>query len=181
MVVSWPKRIADTDGLRFQFHHVIDIAPTLLEVVGITEPAMVNGAPQRPIDGVSLAYTYHYNWFDVARYEVVSRDPAPTGDVELKVHFRNESQVPGGPATVRLAINGKASGEGRIEKQVRSRFGVESLDVGIDTCSPVSKSYPKGRPGFPFTGRIERVTFEFDGEAAEVPLPERVEQYARRA
>lgn len=58
MVVSWPSWIADKGGRRFQFHHVIDIVPTLLEVVGIAEPTMVNGVPQKPIEGVSLAYTF---------------------------------------------------------------------------------------------------------------------------
>jgi arylsulfatase A-like enzyme len=58
MIVSWPSWIADKGARRFQFHHVIDIVPTLLEVVGIEEPTMVNGVPQKPIEGVSLAYTF---------------------------------------------------------------------------------------------------------------------------
>jgi arylsulfatase len=58
LVVSWPKRIKDKGGLREQFHHVIDVAPTLLEVVGLREPASVNGVAQKPIEGVSMAYTW---------------------------------------------------------------------------------------------------------------------------
>jgi len=58
MVMSWPKRIADRGGLRSQFHHVIDIAPTILEVAGIPEPREVNGVAQKPIEGVSMAYTF---------------------------------------------------------------------------------------------------------------------------
>ena len=58
MVISWPKRIKDKGGLRSQFHHVIDIAPTLLEAAGVAAPASVNGAEQKPIEGVSLAYTF---------------------------------------------------------------------------------------------------------------------------
>lgn len=58
MVISWPEKIKDCGGLRSQFHHVIDIAPTLLEVAGIPEPRMVNGVPQKLIEGVSLAYTF---------------------------------------------------------------------------------------------------------------------------
>lgn len=57
MVVSWPKRIA-ARGLRTQFSHLTDIAPTLLEVVGIAAPASVNGVAQQPVDGVSLVYTF---------------------------------------------------------------------------------------------------------------------------
>ena len=58
MVISWPAKITDTGGMRQQFHHVIDIAPTLLEVVGIAQPDSVNGTTQKPIEGVSMAYTF---------------------------------------------------------------------------------------------------------------------------
>ncbi len=58
MVISWPKRIKDAGGLRSQFHHCVDIVPTILEAVGIPEPSMVNGAPQKPIEGVSMLYTF---------------------------------------------------------------------------------------------------------------------------
>lgn len=58
VVMSWPKRIKDKGGLRSQFHHAIDIAPTILELAGIPEPRMVNGVPQKPIEGVSMAYTF---------------------------------------------------------------------------------------------------------------------------
>ena len=58
MVISWPGHITDTGGIRTQFHHVIDIVPTLLEVTGIKAPETVNGIPQKPIEGVSMAYTF---------------------------------------------------------------------------------------------------------------------------
>jgi arylsulfatase len=58
MVVSWPKRIKAAGEVRTQFHHVIDIAPTLLEAAGVREPKIVNGVAQKPIEGVSLAYTF---------------------------------------------------------------------------------------------------------------------------
>jgi arylsulfatase A-like enzyme len=58
LVMSWPKGITDRGGLRSQFHHCIDIAPTILEVAGIPEPREVNGVPQKPIEGVSMAYTF---------------------------------------------------------------------------------------------------------------------------
>ncbi len=58
MVVTWPKRIKDGGGLRTQFHHCIDIAPTLLEAAGLVEPTTVNGTPQKPIEGVSMVYTF---------------------------------------------------------------------------------------------------------------------------
>jgi arylsulfatase len=58
MIVSWPQRITEHAAVRSQFHHVIDVLPTLLEVVGVREPVEVNGYIQRPIEGVSFAYTF---------------------------------------------------------------------------------------------------------------------------
>jgi len=58
MVVSWPARIKDKGGLRQQFIHVIDVAPTLLEATGIHAPESVDGIKQKPIEGTSFAYTF---------------------------------------------------------------------------------------------------------------------------
>jgi len=58
MVIHWPKGITAKGELRSQWHHVIDIAPTILEAAGLPEPKSVNGTPQTPIEGVSLAYTF---------------------------------------------------------------------------------------------------------------------------
>jgi arylsulfatase A-like enzyme len=58
MAISWPEHIKDKGGIRWQFHHVIDIVPTLLEAIGIPAPVMVDGIAQKPIEGVSLAYTF---------------------------------------------------------------------------------------------------------------------------
>jgi hypothetical protein len=58
MVMSWPGHIKDTGGIRTQFHHMIDIVPTILEATGIQAPATVNGIAQKPIEGVSMAYTF---------------------------------------------------------------------------------------------------------------------------
>jgi len=58
MVVHWPKGIRAKDGIRSQFHHVIDVAPTILEAAGLPEPKVVNGTPQIPMEGVSMAYAF---------------------------------------------------------------------------------------------------------------------------
>jgi arylsulfatase A-like enzyme len=58
MVMSWPGHIKDAGGIRTQFHHVIDIVPTILEATGIQAPVMVEGIAQKPIEGVSMAYTW---------------------------------------------------------------------------------------------------------------------------
>jgi arylsulfatase A-like enzyme len=56
--VSWPNSIKAKGEIRQQFHHVIDIVPTILEAAGLPEPYMVNGIAQKPIEGVSMAYTF---------------------------------------------------------------------------------------------------------------------------
>jgi arylsulfatase A-like enzyme len=58
MIVSWPKRIKAVKQVRSQWHHVIDIAPTVLEAAGLPEPTSVNGTIQAPIEGVSMIYTF---------------------------------------------------------------------------------------------------------------------------
>ena len=58
MVISWPNGIAAKGELRTQWHHCIDIVPTILEVCGVTQPASVNGVTQKPIEGVSMVYTF---------------------------------------------------------------------------------------------------------------------------
>ena len=58
MAISWPGHITDVGGIRPQFHHIIDIVPTLLEAAGVKAPDMVNGIKQRPIEGISMAYTF---------------------------------------------------------------------------------------------------------------------------
>src|SRR4029078_12653669 len=58
MVIAWPNRIKDAGGIRTQFPHLIDICTTILDVTGIPAPQMVNGIAQKPIEGVSMAYTF---------------------------------------------------------------------------------------------------------------------------
>jgi len=68
MAIAWPDRIKDTGGLRSQFHHMIDIVPTILDVAGIPQPTTVDGIKQKPIEGISMAYT-----FDKANADAPSR------------------------------------------------------------------------------------------------------------
>jgi arylsulfatase len=58
VAMSWPGHIKDTGGIRRQFHHVIDIVPTILEAAGIAQPETVNGIKQSPVEGVSMMYTW---------------------------------------------------------------------------------------------------------------------------
>lgn len=58
LAVSWPQRIRDAGGLRTQFHHVTDVMPTILEAAGVEPPTEVDGIPQAPFDGTSMAYSF---------------------------------------------------------------------------------------------------------------------------
>jgi hypothetical protein len=58
MVVHWPKGIVAKGEVRSQWHHIIDVAPTVLEAAGLPEPKVVNSTPQTPIQGVSMVYTF---------------------------------------------------------------------------------------------------------------------------
>jgi len=101
-IVHWPRGIKAKAEIRSQFHHVIDIAPTILEAAGLPEPVFVNGVQQRPIEGVSMLYSfdnanaegrhetqyfemignrgiYHKGWTAVTKH----RTPWETGIVKL--------------------------------------------------------------------------------------------------
>ncbi|MEK6405617.1 MAG: arylsulfatase [Acidobacteriota bacterium] len=58
LIIHWPKTIKDKGGIRSQYHHMIDITPTVLEMIGLQQPRVVNGVDQRPMDGLSMAYTF---------------------------------------------------------------------------------------------------------------------------
>jgi arylsulfatase len=58
-VVHWPKGIKGKGEIRTQFHHVIDVAPTILEAAGLPQPIAVNGVQQKPIEGVSMLYAFN--------------------------------------------------------------------------------------------------------------------------
>ena len=58
-IIQWPKGIKSKGEIRSQFHHVIDVAPTILEAAGLPEPTFVNGVQQKPIEGVSMLYSFN--------------------------------------------------------------------------------------------------------------------------
>jgi arylsulfatase A-like enzyme len=59
LIIHYPERIPEKSGIRTQFSHAIDIAPTVLEAAGLPEPKVVNGVPQTPIEGTSMVYTFN--------------------------------------------------------------------------------------------------------------------------
>jgi arylsulfatase len=102
MVIRWPKGVKAQGEVRSQFHHVIDIAPTVLEVAGLPAPNSVNGTAQRPIEGVSLAYTFadaqaksrHVTqYFEIGGNRAVYQD----GWLARTIHRAPWEQVPRAP------------------------------------------------------------------------------------
>lgn len=106
MVIAWPKQITDAGGIRAQFHHVSDVMPTILDAAGVTAPAVVGGVSQKPLDGISMRYTfaapeapdrrttqvfemfenlglYHDGWMVSTRPVDTSWDTKPTSRVPL--------------------------------------------------------------------------------------------------
>jgi arylsulfatase len=100
---------------------------------------------------------YHFNWFEESRYVITSSEPMPAGKSTVRFEFAYDGGGMGKGGKGTLFINGKKVGEGRIEKTVPGRFGIDTFGVGIDTGSPVSNTY---KPPFVFTGRIEKVEID---------------------
>jgi arylsulfatase A-like enzyme len=100
---------------------------------------------------------YHYNWFDEDRSIITSSEPVPPGKSTVRFEFAYDGGGPGKGGNGALFINGKKVGEGRIERTVEARFGIDTFGVGADTGSPVSNTY---KPPFAFNGEVTDVTIE---------------------
>jgi arylsulfatase A-like enzyme len=100
--------------------------------------------------------TYDYNWFDLERTTIQSSTPLPTGKVNVKFEFNYDGGV-GKGGTGTLFVNNRKVAQSRINKTVAGRFGVDTMDVGMDLQAPVSLNY---KPPFKFTGEIEKVEID---------------------
>jgi arylsulfatase len=116
-VIHWPKGISARGEVRHQFHHVIDVAPTVLEAAGLPEPTEVNGVTQSPLEGVSMAYSfmnpgaperretqyfemvgnrgiYHRGWTAITKHrtpwELVNARPVPFDDDVWELYDTNK-------------------------------------------------------------------------------------------
>lgn len=101
--------------------------------------------------------TFYYNLFEVEHARIQSSESLPKGKSSVRMEFTPVEPGPGKPADVKLFINGKETGSGRVEKTVPFRYSVEPFDIGRDTVSAVSKDYTVP---FAFNGRIDHVTIE---------------------
>jgi arylsulfatase len=101
--------------------------------------------------------TFYYNFFEVDHARIQSSEALPKGKSTVRMELTPVEPGPGKPADVKLFINGKETGRGRVDKTVPFRYSVEPFDVGRDTVSPVTADY---KVPFAFQGRIEQVTVE---------------------
>lgn len=146
--------ILNTHGVPFSVTAAVEAGSTgsdgvLAAVGGITSGWSLYVKDGKPV--------FYYNFFEVEKYRVQSSEALPTGKSIVRVEFTPVEAGPGKPATVKLYVNDKQTGEGRVEKTVPFRYSVEPFDVGMDNVSAVSDEY---KPPFPFKGRIEHVTIE---------------------
>ena len=103
MVVHYPDRIKGKGELRSQWHHVIDVVPTILEAAELPEPRVVNGVPQRPIEGTSMVYTWDFphapsqhtvQYFEMFGNRGIYFDGWFAGTVHLKPWGQVENRFP---------------------------------------------------------------------------------------
>ncbi|WP_183316330.1 arylsulfatase [Chelatococcus caeni] len=188
MAMSWPARIKDAGGIRHQFHHVIDIVPTILEAAGLPEPVMVNGVAQRPIEGVGMAYTwgdanapgrrttqyfemfgsraiYHDGWIasapPILAPWALSLAPPPTdvmNDFKWELYNLNEDWTQA--TDVAAKMPDKLRDMEQLFVMQAEKYRVFPLD---DRTLPrfmgVKPSYIEGRTAFEFTGELSNVPF----------------------
>ena len=83
LAISWPNNITDAGGVRSQFHHVVDIAPTIYAAAGITPPERVNGIEQMELDGVPMNYTFRSD--GESAHLAIFRNPRKPSDVPRRV------------------------------------------------------------------------------------------------
>ncbi len=146
--------ILNTHGVPFSVTAEVESRPSgadgvLAAVGGISSGWSLYVKDGRPV--------FYYNFFEVEKYRVQSSEALPAGKSTVRVEVTPVEAGPGKPATVKLFVNGKQTGEGRLDKTVPFRYSVEPFDVGRDNVSAVSDEY---KPPFAFQGRIEQVTIE---------------------
>ncbi|MGR5276094.1 sulfatase-like hydrolase/transferase [Vibrio rotiferianus] len=100
---------------------------------------------------------YHYNFFNKKRFHVTSEEPLPSGTLDIKMDYKQESNEHGGGGTATLYVNGKEVGSEKIGNTVPLRFAVtETTDIGMDLGSPVTPEY---EAPFEYPNRIEFVDY----------------------
>ena len=103
--------------------------------------------------------SYVHNWMDKEHYTISDPTALPAGKATIRYEFAYDGGKPGSGGKGTISVNGKKVAEGRIEKTVPFLFSAdETVDVGMDNATPVTKEYKEGDNEF--TGKIGKVTVE---------------------
>jgi hypothetical protein len=188
MAISWPAKIKDKGGIRWQFHHVIDIVPTLLEVTGIPAPVMVDGIAQKPMEGVSLAYTFdkanadapsrhHTQYFEMLSVQGLYNDGWMLSAVPIRAPWQLETKAVTDPATAfkfELYELGKdwtqytdvaAANPRRVEEMKDLMFGEFAKYQVLPLNASASPRFVAPRP----SQAAGRKIFNYSGSAVSIP------------
>jgi len=182
MVISWPAKIKDNGGIRTQFHHVIDVAPTIYAAAGVTMPTAVNGIPQIPLAGVDMTYTFAdakargtrtTQYFETGGHRAIYKD----GWVAASFHgvpwlltgsvgFANNTwELYNVDEDFSEAVNLAAKYPDKLKEmqtafeQEANKFDVYPLDDRFAECGmdPNCPSVVKGRTSFRYTAGTTRI------------------------
>ena len=175
MILHWPSGVKAKGEIRSQFHHVIDVAKTILDVTGLPEPTFVCApfakmAPRVIITqgGEAGGWTlychegklkYCYNFFGIDYFFAEAEKPIPAGKHQVRMEFKYDGGGLAKGGDVTLYYDGEAVGKGRVERSQPMGYSAdEACDVGSDSGSPASPDY--GPSGNAFTGAIEWVQID---------------------
>jgi arylsulfatase len=183
LAISWPRVIKDKGGVRDQFHHMIDIVPTILEATGIKAPEAVDGIPQKPIEGVSMMYTFdarnarapsrhHTQYFEMLGDHAIYHDGWIASTRVMRPPWEVAGAVSQDPASFPYELydlskdwtqseNVAAKYPGKL-KELEQLFWVEArkyqvlpLDASLATRAVAPRpSLAAGRTDFSWTGEI---------------------------
>jgi arylsulfatase A-like enzyme len=99
LIISWPAKIKDVGTIRKQYHHLVDVVPTLLEVTDLPAPTSVNGVKQMDLPGVSMAYTFDNADASTRKESAVLRDARQPCDLVRRLDRGYVAQERGHPGT----------------------------------------------------------------------------------
>ena len=146
--------VLNTHGVPFSITADVEVGQTGADGVLAAIGGIISGWSLYVKDGRP---TFYYNTFDVEHAKIQSSEVLSPGKATVRAEFTPVEPGPGKPADVRLLVNDKEVGKGRVARTVPFRYGVEPFDIGMDTVSAVSEEY---NAPFPFQGHINQVTIE---------------------
>ena len=160
MAVRWPKGISDMGGLRQQFHHVVDLYPTILEAAGIEAPSSVNGIKQMPLHGVSMmqsfadanaAETHHTQYFEMFGNRAIYHDGWIASCFHGRVPWNRFGSVPfDGPQEKWELYDIRNDFSQGVDLATKHPERLEQLKALFDAEATRNNVYPLKEPGQTF-------------------------------